>query len=126
MIFCICLSVRLSQSHNLTCMFGGFNWATHVFFSYNCYFLSFCMLDFFLISSFNIWFVENWTSRFFQVYCFWSNNSGHGLDGLTRANIVFFSYFLYFFVFIIWFRTCLENMFVSTKYFFLKKILSYP
>jgi len=61
-------------------------------------FLSFCMLAFcFSISHFNIWFVESWASRFFQICYFWLNDSGHKLNVSTRVDIVYFFYFLFCF-----------------------------
>ena len=63
-----------------------------------CFFLSFCIIDFFLqISLFNIWFIEDCVSRFFYAWCFRSNDSSHEFKKLTHVDIFFF-----LFDFIVW------------------------
>jgi len=64
-------------------------------------FLSFCIIDFFLISPFNIWLVENWGLLFFQIRCFWSNNPDREFEKLTRVDIMFFLC-IFFLAFIFW------------------------
>jgi hypothetical protein len=53
--------------------------------SFNCYFLiPFVPSIFFSISHFNIWFIENWISRFFQIGRFRYNDLDHSFKNLTR------------------------------------------
>ena len=53
--------------------------------SFNCYFLiPFVLSIFFSISHFNIWFIENWISRFFQIGRFRYNDLDHSFKNLTR------------------------------------------
>ena len=80
----------------------------HVFFSHsdphsiNLFFIStfiiillivffnpFVLLIFFPIISFNVWFVRDWVSWFFWVWCFRSNNPNHRFEKLMHINIVF-------------------------------------
>jgi hypothetical protein len=98
--FLIFLFIRLSWSHNLACGFSKLTQlSSHLSFSFFFLWDSFMLLIFF-ISFFNIWFVENWPTWFFYIWCFQSNGSSHKFYKLTRFSIKFF--LLLFFHLIIW------------------------
>jgi hypothetical protein len=93
--FLIFLFIRLSWSHNLACGFSKLTQlSSHLSFSFFFLWDSFMLLIFF-ISFFNIWFVENWPTWFFYIWCFQSNGPGHKFYKLTRFSIKFF--FIIFF-----------------------------
>ena len=57
-----------------------------ILFFFNCYFLNLLYnWNCFSISSFKFWLIENWTSWFFYIGCFGSNDPGHRFKKLTHA-----------------------------------------
>ena len=116
MIFSI-FFVGLFQFHDPTRKFRELTRASSCFFLklIIAVFLSFYMLYFFSILSFNTWFVENWVSRFFLICFFWSTNSGYEFNRSIQVGI----FLIFFFVFITW--SCFFfNIFVSAwdQFFF--------
>jgi len=107
MFFFIFLSIKLSQSHDLTCGFGRLTRVySHLFFSFN---YSFFLLDsfvwlIFLILSFNIWFIKNWVSWFFHIWCFRPNGPCHKFYKLTMVlkKIRFHDFFHFSFYRVTW------------------------
>jgi len=91
-----CLITKLFFLYNFTFLLNikfiwYLNFDPH---SFNCYFLkSFCIVEiFYLISSFNIWLIGNWTLWFFQIWCFGSNDPGYRFKGLYNSLYFLLSY----------------------------------